>query len=172
MLARTAEHVTAVEARPENIRKAEFVCELAGVDNVTFVEQDLETFDVRELGTFDAVYCSGILYHLRHPWRLLEQIAAVAPHALVWTHYWAQSDDLVEENGRRIKRVPEEFPEPLLRGTAAFASWFTREGLLEELRRVGFDGVEALAEDVDGEAPWITLAAHQTHQTGARRPER
>jgi SAM-dependent methyltransferase len=169
MLARAAEHVTAIEARSENLRKAEFVCELAGVDNVTFLERDLETFDIRELGNFDAVYCSGILYHLRYPWQLLEQMAAVTPRALVWTHYWQRTDDVVDEAGRRVKRVPENFPEPLLRGTAPYALWFRRDGLFEELRRVGFDDLDVLAEDVDGEAPWITLTARRTDRSGTQR---
>ena len=74
---------------------------------------DLETFDLRVLGRFDAVLCSGVLYHLTKPWRLFAALAALTDRLFVWTHYWGGTDGLEVRDGLRVKPVREEFVEPV-----------------------------------------------------------
>ena len=65
------ERVVGVEVRRANLRRAEYVRRVTRSHNVEFVAADLETFDLSSLGRFDAVFCSGLLYHLPRPWELL-----------------------------------------------------------------------------------------------------
>src|SRR5450432_3632713 len=66
--------VLALEGREVNLRKARFVQELLRVENVEFVQTNLEKDDLAALGKFDAVFCSGYLYHLPEPWKLIEKL--------------------------------------------------------------------------------------------------
>ena len=71
---RDVEEIVAIEGRDYNIEKARFVQRLLERDNVSFIEANLETFDLKSLGRFDAVYCVGLLYHLPKPWELLARL--------------------------------------------------------------------------------------------------
>jgi SAM-dependent methyltransferase len=79
--------VVAVEGQEQNFRRAAFVIDLYEQRNVTLLHRDVRTLDLATLGTFDAVFCSGLLYHLPEPWKLIERCAAVAPALYLWTHY-------------------------------------------------------------------------------------
>jgi len=79
-------HVVAVEGRKANLQRARFVQSVMGQEKVRFVQANLETLDLSSLGSFDAVLCLGLLYHLPQPWRLLEKIGRVTRGVLLWTH--------------------------------------------------------------------------------------
>ena len=66
--------VVAIEGREANLRKARFVQELLGVENVEFVEENLEEVDLSRYGKFDAAFCCGLLYHLPKPWEFLQRL--------------------------------------------------------------------------------------------------
>jgi hypothetical protein len=85
-LAGRAAEVVAVESRPANLRRARYVQRLLEVGNVRWVQADVETEDLSRLGRFDATLCSGVLYHLPEPSRLLDQLPKLAPGVLIWTH--------------------------------------------------------------------------------------
>ncbi len=77
------EEVVAIEGRAANIRKAELVTRLLEVRNVRYVEANLETTDLlAQFGRFDAIFCSGLLYHLPEPWKLIEQFPQCRAFAL------------------------------------------------------------------------------------------
>jgi SAM-dependent methyltransferase len=87
-LARRYERVTGIEVRTPNLRRARYVQGLLGAGNVDFLQRDLEDPSALDgLPSFDAVFCSGLLYHLPKPWELLERLPRVAPRLLLWTHY-------------------------------------------------------------------------------------
>lgn len=138
--------VVSVEGRLENIRKAEFLNELYGFGNVRFVHADLETYDPRPLGNFDAVMCSGILYHLERPWRLIERLSPVTGRLFIWTHYWASEEGTEVVDGYRVKKVMEVFPESLLNGLSEHSQWFTLDSLTQALRDSGFVNINILRQ--------------------------
>ena len=84
--------VLALEGREANLRKARFVQELLQIRNVEFAEANLEQSNLAAFGKFDAVFCSGLLYHLPQPWRLIEQFPAIAPVLFIWTQYAAEEE--------------------------------------------------------------------------------
>ena len=47
---------------------------------------DLRSVDLKELGHFDICSCLGVLYHLVNPALLIQNIAEVCDHLMIWTH--------------------------------------------------------------------------------------
>ena len=154
------EEVIAIEGRAANIRKAELVKGLLGVRNVTFVEANLETTDLTTFGQFDAVFCSGLLYHLPEPWKLIEQLPRVAPKLFVWTHY---ADDLladVVQHDLRGQVHPEGGADEPLSGMSSTAFWPTLGSLTKMLTTSGYKTVHLINNDVrHRNAQAITFAA-------------
>ena len=69
--------------------------------NVTFLEADLERTPPSAFGRFDAIFCSGLLYHLPEPWRLIDAFAGASSRIFIWTHYTLENDADVEVHGGR-----------------------------------------------------------------------
>lgn len=53
-----------IEIREANIKKAIFCKEALGLQNLEFRQDDVRNISVEACGKFDAIACSGILYHL------------------------------------------------------------------------------------------------------------
>jgi 2-polyprenyl-3-methyl-5-hydroxy-6-metoxy-1,4-benzoquinol methylase len=70
--------VTVTDARPDNV--AEVARRLPKVRTAVI---DLERDSLAELGSFDIVYCYGLLYHLAHPERALAKMAEVCTGLLL-----------------------------------------------------------------------------------------
>ena len=154
------EEVIAIEGRAANIRKAELVKGLLNVRNAAFVEANLETTDLTSFGKFDAVFCSGLLYHLPEPWKLIEQLPRVAPKLFIWTHY---ADDLladVVQHDLRGQVHPEGGADEPLSGMSSTAFWPTLGSLTKLLTTSGYKTVHLINNDVrHRNTQAITLAA-------------
>jgi tRNA (mo5U34)-methyltransferase len=50
---------------------------------VEYLRQDARDIDAAKMGTFDFVFCAGLLYHLRHPLYVLEKIRGVTKGQLL-----------------------------------------------------------------------------------------
>lgn len=81
----SVKRVTAIEGREKNIEKAKLVQKILGDKKVEFVLGDIEKLDFGQFGTFDAVFCSGLLYHLPKPWELIPKLARISPNIFIWT---------------------------------------------------------------------------------------
>jgi methyltransferase family protein len=87
--------VVGLEGREDNVRRARLVLEACGPKNIEFRHYDLERFEPAEFPAFDAVFCSGLLYHLPEPWTLIKKIAGICRFLYLDTHYAATEDALV-----------------------------------------------------------------------------
>ncbi len=145
-LAADAAEVVAVESRTANLRRARYVQRLLDVDNVRWVQADVEVDDLTRLGRFDATLCSGVLYHLPEPSRLLDQLPQLAPGALIWTHVGRTAE--VEHDGL----VGVWFEEIGIRNSTSGMSprsfWPTLESLLGRLER-DWGPVDVVGRDDD-----------------------
>jgi uncharacterized protein DUF1698 len=158
--ASNVQRVVAIEGRITNLRKAEFVQQLLGITGVKFVHADLETMHIQWLGSFDAVFASGILYHLAMPWLLLRQLAKVAPKLFLWTHYCPASSADTFLSGYHGLFYPEGGFEDPLSGLCSLSFWFTRQSLFAALRDAGYSRIEVVGEDTrHAKGPTITLTA-------------
>ena len=152
--------VVAAEGRRSNIEKALFVQNLIRNEKVKFVEANLETFELRSLGTFDAVFCSGVLYHLPEPWALIEQCAQVSSNLFMWTHYAGENEAEEKVHGLRGKWHQEGGIKDPLSGLSTRSFWPTMGSLIDMLTASGYRTVHIIGNQLDhvnGRA--VTLAA-------------
>jgi SAM-dependent methyltransferase len=154
------EHVVGLEARASNIEKTRFVQELLHISNARFVEADLEKTDLVSFGKFDAVFCSGLLYHLPEPWKLIDQIPQVASNLFIWTHY---ADDLQADrsmdgfNGKEYVEAGLDEPNA---GMSPKSFWLTLGSLIKALTISGFQTIRIVENDLKhANGPALTLAA-------------
>jgi SAM-dependent methyltransferase len=154
------ERVLGIEGREANLRKARFVQGHLGIQNIEFVQANLENADLAEFGKFDAVFCSGLLYHLPEPWKLVEQMPKVAPLLFVWTQYAAEYEATDVGNGLRGKIYIEGGPDEPLSGMSRSATWLTLPSLREVLARAGYKRFEIIHDDVSHQnGPAVTFGA-------------
>jgi len=154
------ESVVALEGREANLRKSRFVQELLKIRNVKFEQANLEEADLRRFGTFDAVFCCGLLYHLPEPWRLLEQLPAVAPLLVIWTQYAAENEAREIGRGLRGKTHIEGGADEPLSGLSPTATWLTLQSLRDLLGASGYQRVEVIHDDpAHANGPAVTIGA-------------
>lgn len=152
--------VLALEGREANLRKARFVQELLQIQKVEFARANLEHTRLAEFGEFDAVFCSGLLYHLPEPWKLIEQLPALAPTLFIWTQYAPEEEAMEVARGLRGKIHVEGGPEEPLSGMSATSIWLTLASLRELLRATGYESIDILHDDPGhANGPAVTLGA-------------
>ena len=155
--------VVALEGRAASAERARFVMRCLGLGNVEVHVADLETAELARYGRFDAVFCSGVLYHVPEPWKLLEQIASVAPGLFLWTHYAADDRADTEAGGYRGLTWREGGLADPLSGLSATSFWPVLDDLLTMVRRSGLSDVEVLETQPDQQdGPSIFLVARST----------
>lgn len=158
--------VLALEGRPFNLRKARFIKELFDARNLEFAEANLEETDLSAYGNFDAVFCSGLLYHLPEPWKLIAQLPAVAPVLFIWTHYAKEEEGSEVAPGLRGKICVEGGSEEPLSGMSATATWLTLESLTALLNRSGYRSVTVIDDNpAHPNGPAVTLGARITENS-------
>lgn len=86
--ARAGYDVTGFEARQENHANALWLKNALGMPNLSFVQGDVrEALEGRQ---FDAVFCSGLLYHLDKPVSFLKLLGQVTQRMLILNTYISQ----------------------------------------------------------------------------------
>lgn len=124
------------------------------------MEADLEKTDLAQFGKFDAVFCSGLLYHLFEPWKLIEQIPRVAPRLFIWTHYAREEEAVVQRDGWRGREQAEGGAHEPLSGLNPTSFWLALESLLQILQSAGFVSVEILENNLEhSNGPAVRIAA-------------
>jgi SAM-dependent methyltransferase len=152
------ELVLGLEARPESIKRAELAAELLGRGNLEFRQADLDSDSLARFGQFDAAFCAGLLYHLRQPWRLIQEIATVTDRLFLDTHYSESGEDHVD--GYVGSTHPEYgYSEPLS-GLSETSFWLTLPCLIDTLSQAGFEVRHRhIIQDWAGYGPRVPLAA-------------
>src|SRR5579862_95075 len=107
--ARRGAQVVGIEGREANLEKARFAARSLSLGNIDFRQDDVRNLNESKYGTFDAVLCLGILYHLdaADAFRFVENISATcrniaifdtatspdAEQSFVWRDktYWGKS---------------------------------------------------------------------------------
>ena len=152
--------VLALEGREINLRKARFIQELFRVSNAEFAQANLENTDLTAFGKFDAVFCSGLIYHLPEPWKLISQLPAVAPNLFIWTHYAGDADSEIVAEGLRGKIHTEGGAAEPLSGMSPTATWLTLGSLITTLNQSGYAGVHVIDNNLTHpNGPAVTLGA-------------
>ncbi len=167
----------AIELRPENLAKCERIKQLHGLDHTVFLEQNLEALcDGREApryeGTFDLVFCQGLLYHLPDPARALRWFRTQAPRLFLGTVYVEPAEagrylpellrhDEYRHEGKVYRGMTYReggWSDPLS-GASATSFWPYESDLVAMMRDAGYARVEIVGKDLVNRMPYITLAA-------------
>lgn len=151
--------VVGIEGRQSNIDKARFVHGLLGIASTTFLLGNLETDDLP--GPFDAVFCSGVLYHVPNPWRLLERIAGVTDCLYLSTHYADPKHQHVTHGGYLGCWRQEQGLSDPLSGLSDKSFWLAADDLFRCVKSAGFDDVEVLHNAPTPYGPIVNLAARK-----------
>lgn len=144
-----------VEIREANIKKAIFCKEALGLDNLEFRQDDVRNITLDSYGRFDAIVCSGILYHLPaiDAIRLVKDMYDVVNRVVVIdTHVSLLPEECTLHEGAEYwgdtyrEYADDAAPEVIAKSLWASADnptsfWFTRPSLINILSTVGFSSV-------------------------------
>ena len=154
--------VLAIEGRAANIAKAKLVKEVLEDKKVEFLEADIEKLDFEQFGRFDAVFCSGLLYHLPRPWELIPKLARVSPNIFIWTQISEEAKAKKMRAGWRGKFYREGgFFDPLS-GLSKKSYWLSLGSLIGLLTANGYREVKIIEHNLaHPKGNSVTLAATQ-----------
>ena len=170
-----------VEARPSNFAKCAFVKERVDLPNLRFVQDDAR--NIERYGTFDAVFCSGLLYHLDQPRHFLDILARVTRKVVIINTHFATPDPegqaiktyrlstTIEFNegvpGRWFPELPMTDDNPWSSWENSRSFWIQREHLIQSIRDAGFPMVfeqfDLLGEQLANE---LTCGLYKQHDRG------
>lgn len=155
-MARHGMRVTGVDAREENLRRARFVTEAMGIDNIAYRRGRVETLARDEGRSYPLTLFLGVLYHVEDPMLCLRQVAAVTSDMCVietqvvdefegftewgareWTRPYQGIVALVDESGEFNAGNRET-------GVTPIAMCPSPKALLFMLRHAGFARAEIL----------------------------
>ncbi len=163
-IAKRAKEVVAIDSRAVNLEKAKWLAEdVFKVSNIEFVERNLETTDLDDLGPFDVCFNVGVLYHLPEPWILLDRISTCCKAMFMWTHYAPAHDAGVNREGYNGTMYREFGVEEPLSGMSERSFWPTLDELRRMLREHGFTN-EVILQDEDDHphGPAVLLRCEST----------
>ena len=171
-----AREIVSIEGRRENLEECLRAKDRYGLETTTFYLGDIEelaagTVEPSFTGTFDLVFCIGLLYHLSNPGPVLEWCRAQARQLFLQTHYVEEAaleryrapdfrDDVYSyrEQDYRAKLFHEE-PGNVRSGLREWSVWLYEPDLLALIGRAGFGRVSVLGKDVHAGLPHITILA-------------
>lgn len=87
-LARNGYTVLGIEVRQSNYEKCLYVADKVRLANLEFVKDDAR--NIEAYGSFDAVLCCGLLYHLDMPLAFLKTLSKVTKSLLILNTHFAQ----------------------------------------------------------------------------------
>jgi 2-polyprenyl-3-methyl-5-hydroxy-6-metoxy-1,4-benzoquinol methylase len=129
-MAREGWDTLGVEGRLSNFDKSELIRRYFGMDNLRFEHRDVKSLDPARDGTFDAILCCGLLYHLDNPFAFLGTLAALlAEDGLLFLDTHVAPDDEAARYGTHAAQLSG--PAALAHGGHDYdGRWFSepREG--------------------------------------------
>jgi SAM-dependent methyltransferase len=102
--ARLGYQTLGLDVREANIEACRYVKSKVALANLEFVRDDV--WNLPAYGTFDAVFCCGLLYHLDRPREFLKVLSSVTRRVLILqTHFSQAGDPPSFIHPRRLRRA-------------------------------------------------------------------
>lgn len=162
-LARHFNHVTAIDARPDNLSLALLRANLLGIRNVDFVLTDVDDFIVDT----DILVHIGVLYHLRNPVRHLMKCLAGCKTVCLDTHTKRKDQEpAYEEVDGKVYAggLYQEFGlDDPLSGIQSHSLWLEQDFLMKAIAECGFCVTYTHPRDTEN-GPRITIIAKNTRK--------
>lgn len=154
-----AASVTCIEASVEAWLKCLVVKELLGLTRSRFLLGDIVGYLEEEPRRFDVAFCSGFLYHMADPIRLIGAIAATTRRCFVWTHVYDPARHPVPFKATPVERagIGVEYWTHRYGSKESYhwggidqtAAWMTREDMLRAFVACGLSAIDMI-EDQHG----------------------
>jgi SAM-dependent methyltransferase len=153
--ARHGATVVSIDAREANIEKARFAAKSLNLP-ITCMQIDALDIQHETIGTFDGVFCAGLLYHLnvKSAFKILTILKALTEHvAIIETCYALGFDEKVDVNGvtyygeSYIEFTDNEFTADIVKGAAWSGTkdknvfFFHEPSLVRAIQNAGFSSV-------------------------------
>jgi hypothetical protein len=154
-----AKSIVAVEANAEAYLKCLIVKELLSL-SARFLFGDVVRFLEDGDARYDLIFCSGILYHMEDPLRLIELICSATDRCFVWSHYYDAErhppalfqPTTVERSGMTVTHWTHTYGDRganFWGGIDLSAVWLERECLLNAFKHFGLDQVHIIEDTRD-----------------------
>ena len=159
--------ITAVDVRETNLQKAKFILLSSGITNVRLTKENLNEPSPALAQQYDAIFCVGLLYHLRQPAEFLARAARATDFLWLSTIICAEPEAAVVEGDYRGRLFGEAIEHPLA-GVNPQSFQPTIGSLADMLWAAGFTEVLLLEKSItpDGNGPAVILKAEKTSDTG------
>lgn len=91
-LAKMGFQTIGIDARKENIIKANYLKLRLGLNNISFVKDDVR--NINKYGNFDLTLCLGILYHIDNPFEFIKDIYKSTNRILILHTFYVPEDNI------------------------------------------------------------------------------
>jgi 2-polyprenyl-3-methyl-5-hydroxy-6-metoxy-1,4-benzoquinol methylase len=155
-----AASILAIEANAEAFLKCLITKEILCLGVAKFVYGDFYEYLNETNEEYDLVFCCGVLYHMSDPIALIESIAKVTDRCFIWTHYYDSAH--YRGTARQICSDPQYSSIKFYvakydnmdygrfwGGNRSASVWLDRDDIISTFRRVGFNRINVITEDVD-----------------------
>ena len=105
--------ITAVDVRETSLQKAKFILSSSGITNVRLTKENLNEPSAAFTQQYDAIFCVGLLYHLRQPAQFLARAAQAAGFLWLSTIICAETEVTVVQDDYRGRFFGEAIEHPL-----------------------------------------------------------
>jgi SAM-dependent methyltransferase len=158
--------ITAVDVRETSLRKAKFILSSSGITNVRLTKENLNEPSAAFTQQYDAIFCVGLLYHLRQPAQFLARVAQAAGFLWLSTIICAEPEATVVEDDYRGRFFGEAIEHPLS-GVDRQSFQPTIGSLADMLWAAGFNEILLLEKSItpDGNGPAVLLKAERSSDT-------
>ena len=168
-----AASILAIEANADAFLKCLITKEILSLGAAKFVYGDFCEYLKTTNKEFDLVFCCGVLYHMSDPIGLIESISRVTDRCFIWTHYYdsahypgAARKVYSNSHYSGIKFYVADYDNMdcgrFWGGNRSASVWLDRDDIISTFRRVGFNRINVVDEDVDHpEGACLSFAAQR-----------
>jgi protein-L-isoaspartate O-methyltransferase len=158
--------ITAVDVRETSLQKARYILSSSGITNVRLTKENLNEPSAALTQQYDAIFCVGLLYHLRQPAQFLVRAAQATGFLWLSTIVCAEPEATLVEDDYRGRFFGEAIEHPLS-GVNPQSFQPTIGSLADMLWAAGFNEILLLEKSItpDGNGPAVLLKAQRSSNT-------
>lgn len=151
-----AKSIVAVESNREAWLKCLIVKELLKLERTSFLLGNIIEY-LDDSKRFDAILCSGVLYHMNDPVELVKKMSVSSDRCFVWTQYYdhevnpkgfiGQNRKLGNDSVVYWCHSYETIGNQFWGGIAPQSCWMTKNDIFQTFQYFGFNSIDVIDDD-------------------------